>query len=555
MWIPAIIYICAWLQPLHFLPWVSWHNEALAFFSILIAVFFLIFNNIFSKNKKSIEIPNVALLMLMILGVAIFQFLIGDIIYFGDFLSIFLYVILCVISATVGRCDWRSDKSTNYLLYFPTVILVCAISSAFFSIAQFFDVWNSFDFLNPMNARRPGANIGQPNHLATLLLMGLASIYILYELRRVNLIVAAIIATLLLFSLALTESRTGILGLVLLFSLLGIKQRKLNGVLSKSFFVIVFCLFFILFFSIPKLFISFYFHDENLGFTNFTTSGRDVIWIQMLDAISLKPFFGWGFLQVSKAHNEVVFYYDSSIPFTYSHNIVMDLFLSVGIPLGMVISIGVIAWIVKIFKSINSLEKIYYFSIVMVFLWHSMFEFPYAYAYFIVPVFIAIGRLEFLSGGKAIIFLKNIPALIIISMISILCIVSVAEYVKIEEDFRIARFEALKTGKTPEDYMRPKIYLFTQLDALLKASRINPTPEMSEKDIIFMRNVAMRYPWSAIQYRYALSLALNNRYEDSRKELLVIKKMHGDFHFNEIKENFNILAYEKYPQIKNINMP
>jgi len=59
----------------------------------------------------------------------------------------------------------------------------------------------------PPNAR-PFANLAQPNQLATLLSMGLAAVLFFYEKHALHRISSSLLALLLLFGIALTQSRT-----------------------------------------------------------------------------------------------------------------------------------------------------------------------------------------------------------------------------------------------------------------------------------------------------------------------------------------------------------
>jgi hypothetical protein len=140
-------------------------------------------------------------------------------------------------------------------------------------------------------------------------------------------------------------------------------------------------------------------------------------------------------------------------------------------------------------------------------------------------------------------------------MVATLMARSVVEYIAIEEDFRVVRFEALHVGQTPSSYERPEIYLLNQLDALLDAGRIVPAPGMQPERIELSRKVAMRYPWTATQNRYALSLALNGNPEEALRQLKVMRIMHGEKAYEGIKANWVELSNTKYPQLKDLALP
>jgi hypothetical protein len=113
----------------------------------------------------------------------------------------------------------------------------------------------------------------------------------------------------------------------------------------------------------------------------------------------------------------------------------------------------------------------------------------------------------------------------------------------------------LHIGKTPVEYDRPKILLLTQLDALLHGARLVPSVGMREADIALAHDVAMRFPWTATQNRYALTLALNNHSDEARRQLAVMRVMHGEETHRKIMENWENLSESKFPQLKTYLMP
>ena len=142
-----------------------------------------------------------------------------------------------------------------------------------------------------------------------------------------------------------------------------------------------------------------------------------------------------------------------------------------------------------------------------------------------------------------------------LSLLTALSAWTVVEYLTIEEDFRVARFEALNVGQTPADYQRPHVYLLTQLDALLYAARISPHPGMSAEELELARKVALRYPWPATQNRYALSLALNGNPVEGLRQMRVMKALHGEAAYLKIRANWQALANSKYPALKELALP
>ncbi len=562
----AIGLFLSWLIPLHFLPWVSWHLEALTFLVVFLLTWAGVFRLIRKGQSRAISFPSLGLPFIALAILAVGQFATGLMAFGGDALVFVLYMALCVMCITLGFvsvCSAAADVPTNQtgntnsaLTLISNVVLLGAFASAVVAFAQVFELWEQSSWINRMpQLRRPGANLGQPNHLATLLLMGMASLLFLYESGKLKALPSTLIFLVLCTALVLTESRTGVLSFFLLSSWWFIKNKRVGFKVSPWSVVLAGISFFGFFWTWPSLF-SFIQQSSGAGAEVNTKAGvRLQVWPQLLEALTQRPWLGWGLNQVSKAHNAVVHAYAVSEPFSYSHNIVLDLALGVGVPITVLLVVITGVWLWRRIRTANQLLTWYCLAVALPLAVHSMLEFPFAYAYFLAPVMFALGALEGLSEVKTAWRIGVRPAAVLLLVLSIVAAWSVVEYVSIEEDFRIARFEALRVGETPSDYQRPRVVLLTQLGALLDGARIKPTPGMTDQEIDLAKKVALHYPWTATQNRYAISLALNGNPEEAMRQLRVIRAMQGEQTYNEIKANWNGLAQEKYPQLHKLTLP
>ena len=282
---------------------------------------------------------------------------------------------------------------------------------------------------------------------------------------------------------------------------------------------------------------------------------RLVVWPQLLEALAQRPWWGWGLGEVSEAHNAVAHAYAVSEPFSYSHNILLDLALGMGVPLTALLVLVTGVWLCRRVRLVEQLQPWYCLAVALPVAVHSMLEFPFAYAYFLVPVMFVLGVLEGTVGGKPAFRIGMRPVAALLVGVSIVGAWSVVEYFAIEEDFRVARFEALRLGETSVNYQRPDVVLLTQLGALVDGARISPKPGMTVDELALAQKVALRYPWTATQNRYALSLALNGNAEEALRQLRVMRSMHGEKTYEEIKANWNSLAQDKYPQLRELKLP
>ena len=557
----------SWLAPLHFPPWVSWHSEILSFFAVFLLAWYGLLSAVKKADACHISFPATALPFIALGVISGIQGTAGAVAFLGDVFVFELYVALCVMCLALGfassrqalapgsmTCDGGYENPALTLLAF--VLTVGALASAVVAFAQVFELWEHFSWINRMpQLRRPGGNLGQPNHLATLLLMGTVSLLFLYELGKLKALQSVLIFLVLGTALAASESRTGVLSFLLLSGWWFAKNKRGGFRLSPWVIALAAIGFLGLFWAWPSIF-TFIQQSSGLGAEVNTKAGsRLVVWAQLLEALAQRPCWGWGLGQIPEAHNAVAHTHTVSEPFSYSHNILLDLALGMGVPLTALLVLVTGVWLWQRVRAANQLLQWYCLAVALPVAVHSMLEFPFAYAYFLVPVMFALGALEGMAGGKPALRIGLRPITAVLLGVSILGAWSFVEYLKIEEDFRAARFEALRLGQTPGGYQKPKVILLTQLGALLEGARISPKPDMSPDELALSKRVALRFPWTATQNRYALSLALNGNPEEAVRQLRVMKALHGEKTYQEIKANWNTLAQDKYPQLRELTLP
>ncbi|MBK7313052.1 MAG: O-antigen ligase C-terminal domain-containing protein [Burkholderiales bacterium] len=367
-----------------------------------------------------------------------------------------------VASACLVWGYYSSRDKSGLVVGMATVLLAGALVSAGIALLQALELSSEFAWINSMpSVRRPGANLGQPNQLATLLLMGIASLLLLLESKKLGAIAASLMALVLIISLAATESRAGVLGFLVLSVWWFAKRKTIAAQLKPWVVVLVGATYFGIYWYWPVWMGEFYQLPGGAMPANAVAFNRWIIWPQLLQAVLLHPWLGWGVGQVSTAHNAVVDAYSVSEAYTYAHNILLDLALGIGLPLTILIVLMTGAWLWRRLRA-NRRHGVLVLSgggcPVAV---HSMVEFPFAYAYFLVPVMFAMGALDGHLGFQTPLKWGIKPVAIGLAIGTTLLVWSACEYQAVEEDFRVVRFEALRVGQTPQDYERPTVHLAT----------------------------------------------------------------------------------------------
>lgn len=473
--------------------------------------------------------------------------------FFGDSIVYSLYImgVIIVISAT------RNSEDVSLVLrYLAWGILIVSICSVYIAAVQSTCIDANLEYIVPVNSwRRPGANLAQPNNLGTLLNWGILSAVYLYLRRKIQPLTTILAIGLLLIGLSITESRSALVGILLISGWLSAtklvehkwKKYTLSIVLSLSALV--------LFFVWPKLITiiqegAWNSQTSNGASLNTQTGARLVVWQQLVESIMMQPGMGWGVGGVSAALSAVLIEVDISLPFSYSHNVLLDVAIWFGLPFALVFIIAFFIWFIGRCRVAPNPGTWYATALLIPFLTHSLFEFPFTYSYFLFPACIAIASLD-LGSERFLQF--SLPRNIVITfgvVWGVLGVAVIRDYLAAEEDFRVARMEALRIGKTPLGYESPSLFLLNQLETMNIATRAVPRPNMNKEEIELLRMAALRYPWPAIQNRYALALALNGSFVQARLQLNIMRAMHGERVYRALIDMWRMWAEEKYPQLK-----
>ena len=278
------------------------------------------------------------------------------------------------------------------------------LSSAVGIVQVFAPTWADGDWIarSYIEGRAVG-NMRQPNHLSSLLLWGIVAAVWLGEARVVRQWGSTLLVLLFLFVVVLSASRTGALSTVLLLMWGALdkrlaRQARLLLMLS------------------PLIYGLFWFgtgawadatHQVFGGETRFSASGdvsssRLSIWSNTLALIRLHPWTGVGFGEFNFAWTLTPFPDRPIAFFDHTHNIVLQLLVELGIPLGLTV-LGLLGFaLVQAVRGAwrpaaagaapgEPLLRPAACVMVLLILVHSLLEYPLWYAYFLLPAAFAFG--------------------------------------------------------------------------------------------------------------------------------------------------------------------
>jgi hypothetical protein len=398
-------------------------------------------------------------------------------------------------------------------------------------------------------------NLGQPNQLATLLLMGMAALAYVFERQVIGRLAFLLGIGFMTAVLVLAQSRTGMLSVLMMAAFLIWKKRKVKSHLSGQAVALWAACFFAGTLVLPYISELLLLGDVRGIRAAEPVSQRWRMWQQIAYAVAQSPWVGYGWNQTPTAHAASAVALPGAIPFSNAHNFVMDMLAWNGLPLGFLLTGAIAFWFLTRMLWSVSRESVYAMACLLPLAVHSMLEYPFAYAYFLIAAGFMVGIVE-----AAVLPAKTIAVNVRWAWGFLVFWVPVSgyltyEYFLIEEDFRIVRFENLSLGKTPETYQIPHVWMISHMGAMLKARRLMIEPGMDKTDLENMRKVSQRFADNVLHFRYVKALALNGDAVGASRQLAIIRGMYGENYYAACKAELRRLEKEKYPQFAAVIAP
>jgi O-antigen ligase len=548
----GLLALCiAFLVPGHYPPWAAFQNELLAAFGVAVcgAVAF--------SKERELHWPWLALLAVAVAAVPVLQVATGAILFSSDGILAALYLIGFGLSVAVGAALARSHRD-DLLDGLAGVFLAASIASVGLAIAQWLQLpaeslWRT--------AQRPGwrpyANIGQANHLATLLMLGLVGGAWLFQIRRIGAATMVLTTGFLLFGVAMTQSRTAWLEAACLAIWLIAMRRRASIRIGRGA-VIAACGFLALLGAVWPALSNALFLSAGRSLEEQVTGGpRLKFWVAMIDAIQREPWVGYGWNQVVLAHDRVandqpaIGYF-----FEHSHNLVLDLLLWNGVPLGLLVAGALGLWFWRAGVRCREPAATLFLGAVGVVFLHSLVEFPLDFAYFLLPVGVMMGAVEFINGPNSGVAVPRWLTLALGAGAVGLTALIAWEYLQVEDDYRRMRLEAARVGRFAEPADPPSsLGILTQPQEFIRFAKTSARRDMPPEGLIWMRNVVDRQPQPPALMRYALAAALNHQPEEARFALVRLCRMNQPPVCEEAKRTWHEMTEGQFPELAQVPFP
>ncbi|WP_151988674.1 PglL family O-oligosaccharyltransferase [Acinetobacter oleivorans] len=524
LFLAAILLGFAWLSPFHYSPWVMFSSEVSTFGAGLCVLAALI--------QQNIKIPRAQLLLLPFTLIPVVQWGFGLVFDLSTALLSSFYLLGFWFMVLAGyNLSLDQQKRDQIFSGFSLLVIIVSLSTSFIAICQWLNIESHIPYVLKLLSNRPYGNFGQPNNMATFLIIGLLGCLYLYEKNKVTIWLLLPSALIILFTVALSQSRTSWIVFPFLLIYWGIKlfrKQKRFGFAQGFLWCLTFFLIAGLILPYITQFIEFYTNTqitETRTFVARAGSGHERVgmWIQILHAIAQQPWAGYGWSQTSVAVVDSIQYGTVHVWFNSAHNVLLDLIVWNGIPLAAVIIAYFACWFLWLNQQAKETISIIAIMMVCAVFIHAMFEFPQRYAYFLLTCGFLLGIVQAQTPVlKGVVLNKQLFRLIWI--ISLLLIIAILR----DYNVYVLNSNLLYKNKKPNaEFMgSSKIFVLTQFDERLKWIELNPKTKLSEAELVQWGNSVKNKATPYNLRKNAKLLAYNGKPEQAEQQLLILKHLY-----------------------------
>jgi hypothetical protein len=520
----ALLFLLPFISPIHRLPLPTFDSECLAALLLSCSLAALLFAG---PVKARLNWPLPALLAAMV-TLATFQYLNGRLDYSYQLTTFVLAVVGILAAYALGRSLVAADVAATAVYAIAVAIVVGGVFSHVVQWMQIRDVaslpvWLYF----PMERERPFravANLGQPNQLAVYFAMGLVALLFL-QCRGWRPSVARVLGALMAGGIALTQSRMGLIMVMLLaLACLAGPLRALAGQRRSAiiFWIAALAGYVLAWIAAPVLATNL---DGALApdklLSQSTGLMRLEMWADALKVITAHPLLGVGAGQYADAQ-----YWVADSPSTlgtpYVHNLLLQAAAEFGVLMGLSLFGLILWWAVADWRSRvadPAIAAVWTWGLLIVL--HSLLEWPLWVFFVAVPAGLLFGLAEpeLRRSGAALVEARKVLAPV---GVAALCYVPLmfADYDRVSVAAQLL-FREQVVGKAASLEAKVAIleigdatFFKPQIDRQV-LSLLSPRKPVEQYDIELTRRVLSRLPDDRVIARYITLLALDGKVEEA----------------------------------------
>ncbi len=341
---------------------------------------------------KSPQIPRIATLPAALILLALLQSALGLIVYFDQALLYILYLLFALLLMALGvhlRDRLGFDRMAFLLAVF---LLLGAELDAVIGVLQHFHWRTPFDTVIVKAYATVYGNLAQANHFADYIALGLISLGLLFQLRRVNVAAVVLLVLPLLFVMTLSASRSSWLYLAAM-ALLAWR----SGAVMLQRYCLMLLAGFVLMHGIVELLPGGITTWQRFAGEDGSGGIRLYLWHEAWLIFKQSPLLGAGFGQFAWQHfllgpilhrTNITGLYDNA------HNLIFQLGAETGIAGLAVFFTALAAWFHGLMRIEMNPARWWAYSVLAVLCVHSLLEYPLWYSYFMSIAAVLLGALD-----------------------------------------------------------------------------------------------------------------------------------------------------------------
>jgi len=254
---------------------------------------------------------------------------------------------------------------------------------------------------------------------------------------------------------------------------------------------------------------------------------RPAIWSAISEAIARAPWVGYGWNQGIAAHLAVA---DGLPPLhvivSNAHNIFLDLLVWNGVPIGTLLTLGMVVWYCRRIRFANDAPRWLLMAALSVFGVHASLELPHMLLVFLIPFALMVGTLEVLEGAKT----RWTPSRTVVGLICtglfVICAQIIVERQRLVDDLLAHRMIRARIGSLAIP-PAPLVFLVGSMHRSLVAQRMEPRPNMPEEELHALDKGALRFAAAGALFNAAQAAALNNQPTKAKLRLVQLCSVHS----------------------------
>lgn len=526
-----VLGVC-WLIPNKAAPWTSMWNESAAALGLALLALVPLGARPGAAPRPALAWP-LATLAGAAIALAWAQWGLGLLHYAGDAWLVTLYLGWFALAAATGHSLAARARTEGWLTGLLLAVLAAGLVSAGLVLMQWLWAYPLTVLAVEMApTSRPFANLGQPNQASTLLFLALCCALQLRRERHMGVGAAGLTVVVLSLAMAVTQSRTGVLQLLVLAvwsAWMGRGQRKpgearwglLVLALGAAWWLLMPWIDDVLMLSKAA---------REIGLDQARGDLRPAVWRAYAQAAWLHPWAGWGWLQSGWAQESVAAcrpglrYY-----FNYAHLLPLDLVVWLGIPCGLAV-FGLLGWwLWRHLPARHAAASGYWLAAVLGLLLHAMLEYPLAYLYFLLPLGLMMGVVDALDPRhRALRFARPtwLVAWLLLVALAALTLRDAGRAASIHTDIQ---FENARIGAQRRVVEVPPMML-DHLQAHLRLNAADLAQPASADALAAYGAAARRFPVQLSILRYAMALQVSGQPDAARQQQQLFCDIYGARH-------------------------